>query len=147
MFHIKGATQNSKLIRPHDELKFFRCSNYRFTCKSILGYKKLKLDISNYEYIHFKMRKVRCSRHLARTHNTSEKKKLPRKSKRVNKKFIPAWKKRITLPLGLINYAPPHEDVWGSGDIAPPPFLTSTLDGRQWSVSCPGRFTPSTYWI
>jgi hypothetical protein len=25
--------------------------------------------------------------------------------------------------------------------------LTSTLDGRQWSVSCPGRFTPSTYWI
>jgi hypothetical protein len=28
-----------------------------------------------------------------------------------------------------------------------PTFLTSALDGGQWSVSCPGRFTPCTHWI
>jgi hypothetical protein len=44
-----------------------------------------------------------------------------------------------------------HEDVWGSGGIAPP-FLTSALDGDVWSASCPGRFTPSeivpgAHWI
>jgi hypothetical protein len=35
------------------------------------------------------------------------------------------------------------EDVWGSGDIAPP-FLTSTLDGGEWSASRPDRFTTKT---
>jgi hypothetical protein len=30
--------------------------------------------------------------------------------------------------------------VWGSEDI-PPPFLTSALDGGEWSASWPGRFT------
>jgi hypothetical protein len=44
-----------------------------------------------------------------------------------------------------------HEDVWASGDIAPP-FLTSRLDGDEWSASCLGRFTrveraPGTHWI
>jgi hypothetical protein len=39
----------------------------------------------------------------------------------------------------------------GSGGIAPP-FLTSALDGLEWSASRPGRFTPSrkaagTQWI
>jgi hypothetical protein len=34
----------------------------------------------------------------------------------------------------------------GSGGIAPQ-FLTSTLDGGEWSASRPGRFTPGTHWI
>jgi hypothetical protein len=33
-----------------------------------------------------------------------------------------------------------HEDMWGSGGIAPP-FLTSALDGGEWSASRPGTFT------
>jgi hypothetical protein len=33
--------------------------------------------------------------------------------------------------------------VLGSGGIAPP-FLTSALDGGDWSASRPGRFTPGT---
>jgi hypothetical protein len=32
-------------------------------------------------------------------------------------------------------------ETWGSGGIAPP-FLTSALDGGEWSASRPGRFTP-----
>jgi hypothetical protein len=40
---------------------------------------------------------------------------------------------------------------WGSGSIAPP-FLTSVLEGGEWSASCLCRFTPGegacgTYWI
>jgi hypothetical protein len=31
------------------------------------------------------------------------------------------------LTLGLINYAPRHESVWGSGDTGAP--STSTIDG------------------
>jgi hypothetical protein len=31
--------------------------------------------------------------------------------------------------------------TWGSGGIAPP-FLTSALDGGEWSASRPGRYTP-----
>jgi hypothetical protein len=31
--------------------------------------------------------------------------------------------------------------VWGSGGIAPP-FLTSALDGGEWSASRPGRYIP-----
>jgi hypothetical protein len=31
--------------------------------------------------------------------------------------------------------------MWGSWSIAPP-FLTSALDGDEWSASCPCRFTP-----
>jgi hypothetical protein len=33
-----------------------------------------------------------------------------------------------------------HEDIWGSGGIAPP-FLTSALDEGEWSVSRYGHFT------
>jgi hypothetical protein len=33
-----------------------------------------------------------------------------------------------------------HEDVWDSGSRAPP-FLTSALDGVEWSDSRPGRFS------
>jgi hypothetical protein len=45
-----------------------------------------------------------------------------------------------------------HENViWESGYVAAP-FLTSALDGGEWSVSRPGRFTlgeraPGTHWI
>jgi hypothetical protein len=34
-----------------------------------------------------------------------------------------------------------HEDIWGSGDTAPP-FLPSALDGGEWSVTRPCRFNP-----
>lgn len=55
------------------------------------------------------------------------------------------------LYLYLIIYASSHEDVWGSGSIAPPYFI-STLDRSKWSVSRPGRFssgesTPDVRWI
>jgi hypothetical protein len=36
--------------------------------------------------------------------------------------------------------------MWGSEGIVPP-FLTSALDGGEWSTSRPGRFTPGTHWI
>jgi hypothetical protein len=39
-----------------------------------------------------------------------------------------------------------HENIGGIVDIAPR-FLTSELDGGDWSVSRSGCFTPSTYWI
>jgi hypothetical protein len=65
--------------------------------------------------------------------------------------LLSAYKvKRAKLSLCLINYTPRHEDVWGSGGIAPP-FLTSELDGGEWPASCPSRFTPGervpgTHW-
>jgi hypothetical protein len=34
-----------------------------------------------------------------------------------------------------------HEDIWGTGGI-PLSFLTSALDGGEWSASHPCRFTP-----
>jgi hypothetical protein len=48
-----------------------------------------------------------------------------------------------------------HHDMktyFGNGGIAPHAFLTSALDGGEWSASCPGRFTPrervlGTHWI
>jgi hypothetical protein len=39
------------------------------------------------------------------------------------------------LCLCLINEASRHKDVWGSEGIAPP-FLTSALDGGEWSYPC-----------
>jgi hypothetical protein len=47
---------------------------------------------------------------------------------------------KVKLSLYLINYEPRHDDLWVSGGIASP-FLISALDGGQWSVSRPGRFT------
>jgi hypothetical protein len=41
----------------------------------------------------------------------------------------------------MLNEAPLHEGVCGSGGIAPP-FLTSALGGGDWSAPCCGRFTP-----
>jgi hypothetical protein len=49
--------------------------------------------------------------------------------------------KKSKVVLALNYYAPRHEDVWGTGGIAPS-FLTSALDGGEWSASNPGRFTP-----
>jgi hypothetical protein len=54
------------------------------------------------------------------------------------------------LSLYLINEAPLHKDVWGSGGIVPP-FLTLALDGGDWWASCPSCFTPgerapATHW-
>jgi hypothetical protein len=60
------------------------------------------------------------------------------------------YKVKVKLSLWLINSALCHEDVWGSGCIAPP-FLTLALDGGEWSTLHPSRFTPgeiasSAYW-
>jgi hypothetical protein len=38
--------------------------------------------------------------------------------------------------------APRHEDVWGNRSLAPP-FLTSSLDGGEWSASHLCCFTPN----
>jgi hypothetical protein len=46
----------------------------------------------------------------------------------------------------VLNYAPRHEDVWGSVGVAPP-FLTSALDVGEWSGTRPSRFTPGMHWI
>jgi hypothetical protein len=48
------------------------------------------------------------------------------------------WKLQVNkkLPQCLTNYAPRHEDVWGSGSISPP-YLIS-----EWIASRPCRFTP-----
>jgi hypothetical protein len=48
---------------------------------------------------------------------------------------------KVKLSLYLINEAPYHEGIWGSGGVAPP-FLTSTLDRGEWSFSHPGHFNP-----
>jgi hypothetical protein len=45
-----------------------------------------------------------------------------------------------------MNQASRREDVWGSGGIAMA-FLTSSIDGREWSDSRRGRFTTDTHWI
>jgi hypothetical protein len=42
--------------------------------------------------------------------------------------------------------------TYGGVEITAPSFLTSALDGGEWSASCPGRFTreerdPGTHWI
>jgi hypothetical protein len=41
----------------------------------------------------------------------------------------------------LLGEALCHEDKWGSGGLAPL-FLTSALDGDEWSAPHHGRFTP-----
>jgi hypothetical protein len=47
----------------------------------------------------------------------------------------------------MLNYLTPrHEDIWGSGGIAPP-FLASALDGGEWLASRPSRYTAGIHWI
>jgi hypothetical protein len=41
----------------------------------------------------------------------------------------------------VLNQLTPRHDIWGTGCIAPP-FLTSALDGSEWSASRPDRFPP-----
>jgi hypothetical protein len=45
---------------------------------------------------------------------------------------------KVKSSVYLIRYALWHKDVWESGGIAPP-FLTSAIDGGEWSASCPCR--------
>jgi hypothetical protein len=47
----------------------------------------------------------------------------------------------VKLSLCLVNYAPRHEYVWGSGGMAQP-FLTSSVDGGKWLASHLSHFTP-----
>jgi hypothetical protein len=66
-----------------------------------------------------------------------------------DKSVVNFLQKKLTLC--LINQAPCHDDIQGSGGITPP-FLTLLLDGGEWSVPCPGRFipceiVPGTHWI
>jgi hypothetical protein len=42
----------------------------------------------------------------------------------------------------LLNYAQHHASRWRNGVQLPPCILSCALDGGQWSVSCPGSFTP-----
>jgi hypothetical protein len=49
--------------------------------------------------------------------------------------------KKVKLSLCIINWGLHHEDVRESKDIGPP-FLTSAVDGADWSASRPCRFTP-----
>jgi hypothetical protein len=49
-------------------------------------------------------------------------------------------KVKVKLSLCLTKYHA-MKAYWGSGRIAPP-FITSVLDGGEWSASCNGRFTP-----
>jgi hypothetical protein len=58
---------------------------------------------------------------------------------------------KVRLSLCLIEEAPRHEVIWGSGGRAPP-FLNSALDGSEWSASRSCRFPPGErtlcrYWI
>jgi hypothetical protein len=61
------------------------------------------------------------------------------------------YKETLKLSVRLINQALCHEEVWGSGGIAPP-FLTSALVGCEWSAArlcrfTPGERAPGTHWI
>jgi hypothetical protein len=50
-------------------------------------------------------------------------------------------KGKIKLSLCLINYASHHEDVWGSGSIAPP-FFISALDKANGKFYDPAALPP-----
>jgi hypothetical protein len=58
---------------------------------------------------------------------------------------------KVKLSLCVINKTPRHEDASGSGDTVPP-FLTSVLDGGEWSASRSGHFisggrASGTHWV
>jgi hypothetical protein len=55
-------------------------------------------------------------------------------------------------PVLFLNWTPRHEGVLGKWRYSSTYSLTSALDGGEWSVSRPGRFTPregapGTHWI
>jgi hypothetical protein len=58
---------------------------------------------------------------------------------------------KVKLPL-CFNWASRHEGVLGEWRYSSTPYLTSALDGGEWSASRPGHLTPrerapGTYWI
>jgi hypothetical protein len=62
-------------------------------------------------------------------------------------------KRRAVEPVNKVKIPPVlrHEDIWSNGGIAPP-FLTSALDGGEWSASRPccfttGEIAPGTHWV
>jgi hypothetical protein len=60
-------------------------------------------------------------------------------------------KAKVKLSL-CFNWAPRHEGVLGMRRYSSTHSLTSALDGREWSASHPGSFTPrerapGTHWI
>jgi hypothetical protein len=59
--------------------------------------------------------------------------------------------RRLSEPQNRVGRRGEDKDIWGSGGIDPR-FLTSALDGGEWSASRPCRFTsgeraPGTYWV
>jgi hypothetical protein len=46
------------------------------------------------------------------------------------------------VPVLFFNWAPRHEDVLDEWRYSSTQFLTSALEGSEWSASRPGRFTP-----
>jgi hypothetical protein len=57
----------------------------------------------------------------------------------------------VNLPLGIMNYISRRDDLGGVEVIALP-FLTSAVDGVEWSASRPGSFISGeralgTHWI
>jgi hypothetical protein len=50
-------------------------------------------------------------------------------------------KKEVKFPLCSIKQAPRHEDGFGGGGTAPWFFILA-LEGREWSATHSGRFTP-----
>jgi hypothetical protein len=52
-------------------------------------------------------------------------------------KLCSLFRTSLCAPVRLFHH---HEHVWGSGGIVPP-FLTSVLDGGEWSTSVPYHFT------
>jgi hypothetical protein len=66
---------------------------------------------------------------------------LPAPSVEVKKYMDLQLHSPVRLHVVMFNYALCHEDMWGSGGIAPP-FLTSELDGGELSASSPGERAP-----
>jgi hypothetical protein len=59
----------------------------------------------------------------------------------LNLKVCDDGKVKVKLSL-CFKWAPRHEGVLGGAKVQLHPFLTSALDGGEWSASCPGRSTP-----
>jgi hypothetical protein len=63
--------------------------------------------------------------------------------------IIIRWKSEVVPVLNWLSIC--HDDLWRNGGIAPP-YLTSVLDWREWSVSRSSRFNlgkrvPGIHWI
>jgi len=49
---------------------------------------------------------------------------------------------KVKIKYPLLNYAPHHKDILGSGGTDPHTFSTSALDGGEFSASRSGHFIP-----